>query len=102
MKMLVYTIHSPNVYNVLVHLINSSIESNVYPDCFKMSTVISLPKINEANNVSHYRPISLQSHLSKFFEKAVKSQFMNYLEGIIFCLMDNLGSEKTIALNMRF
>ena len=81
MKMLVYTIHSPNVYNVLVHLINSSIESNVYPDCFKMSTVIPLPKIKEANNVSHYRPISLQSHLSKFFEKAVKSQFMNYLEG---------------------
>jgi len=34
MKMLSLTISAPNVYNALLDLINDSISTNVYPDCF--------------------------------------------------------------------
>jgi len=63
MKMLFYTIYAPNVYDALLDLINLSISSNVYFNCFKTSTVIPIPKMVSPQDVSHYRPISLQSQL---------------------------------------
>jgi len=71
LKMLEYTIYAPNVNSVLVNLINESITTKVYPECFKVSVVIPLPKVDSPIEVSHYRPISSQSQLSKLFEKSI-------------------------------
>ena len=80
MKMLSYTIHCPCVYETLLSFINECIVSCTYPSSFKISTVIPLPKIPNPTLLAHYRPISLQSQLSKLFEKAIHFQLMDYLE----------------------
>jgi len=68
-KMLHYTIGAPNVHDTLLSLVNDSILTNTYPHCFKTSTVVPIPKIKNPSLVAHYRPISLQSQLSKLLKK---------------------------------
>ena len=64
----------------LTYIVNQSISEQVYPDQWKISKVVCLYKKGNRDEVQNYRPISLQSVLSKILEKAVKYQTYRYLE----------------------
>ena len=66
----------------LTHIINLSIASETFPDCYKHAKVVPLLKSPEKSPLecSSYRPVSLLPVLSRVVEKALFTQLSNYLE----------------------
>lgn len=64
----------------LVHLINSSIISGIFPDKLKIAKIKPLLKSNDSNDVSNYRPLSLLPTFSKIFERVMANQLTDFLE----------------------
>ncbi len=64
----------------LLHLVNLSISSGVFPSIYKIAKVFPLYKANDYTDKNNFRPISLLSVFSKVLEKAVKEQLVAYLE----------------------
>ena len=73
-------IAKPVILNPLLFMINSSFESNVFPDSLKLAKVIPLYKKGCTKSCKNYRPISILSTFSKLFEKAANQQIKKYLE----------------------
>lgn len=65
--------------NILIHLINQSFESGIFPCCLKTSIVIPLYKGGSPDEISNFRPISLLCTLSKIIEKLVKKRMLVFL-----------------------
>jgi len=53
---------------VLTRLYNMSIEHGIFPEKWKLSSVVPIPKDGDRTNPSNYRPISLLSIVSKMLE----------------------------------
>ena len=53
----------------LVNIINKSIDTSKFPAIWKIAKVIPVFKTGKHDDINNYRPISLLSILSKFFEK---------------------------------
>jgi len=79
MKMLNYTIGCPSVHDRLIDMINDSFETHTFPRDFKTSIVHPIAKIKNAKEAKDFRPISIQTNLSKLFEKCAYSQLSNFL-----------------------
>ena len=69
-------------------IFNLSIKTGVFPNSWKLSSVVPIPKSSDNISPTNYRPISLLSILSKLLEK--------YIHGLI---MDHLESEHTLSTN---
>ena len=55
----------------LTILINRSLQTGIFPDCFKTALIKPLYKSKENDLIENYRPISLLSVISKIFEKVM-------------------------------
>ena len=64
----------------LLRLVNLSMRTGVFPECWKLACVVPLPKSGDLTNPCNHRPISLLSVLSKVLEKVVCVQLTDYLE----------------------
>lgn len=69
----------PTIGEHTCSIFNYSIKHNVYPDRWKDSIVVPIPKIAKPSCSADYRPISLLCMLSKIFEKLLHGQIMHYL-----------------------
>jgi len=65
--------------NIICFFINSSFNSGNFPDIFKCSKVIPIYKKGSHKSLKCYRPVSINSMLSKIFEKAALIQLNNFL-----------------------
>ena len=64
----------------LLRLVNLSMLTGVFPECWKSACVVPIPKSGDLTKPSNHRPISLLSVLSKILEKVVCVQLTSYLE----------------------
>ena len=64
----------------LLRLINLSMMTGVFPECWKSACIVPIPKSGDLTKPSNHRPISLLSVLSKVLEKVVCVQLTSYLE----------------------
>jgi len=64
----------------LLHVINTSIITGVYPSELKISKVIPVFKKGEHKDPLNYRPLAIQPSLSKILEKCMLSQLTKYFE----------------------
>jgi Reverse transcriptase (RNA-dependent DNA polymerase) len=64
----------------LVHIINESFKTGIYPDLLKISKIIPLYKKGDKTKTSNYRPIAILSVFSKIFEKIIAKRLLNFLE----------------------
>ena len=64
----------------IVHIINSSIDNEIFPDSWKVAHVCPIPKIDNLVTVKDFRPTSALPVLPKVYEKVILSQLLNYIE----------------------
>ncbi|CAI6361998.1 unnamed protein product [Macrosiphum euphorbiae] len=64
-------------------LFRRSLDEGVFPSMFKFSSVTPIPKSGSPSVVSNYRPISIQSHISKMFEHIVLNSIQPTVNSIL-------------------
>ncbi len=64
----------------LTCIINTSIDTGVFPTSWKQALVVPLFKSDDSNDMKNYRPISLLPIVSKILQKIVAWQLMQFLE----------------------
>ena len=66
---------------ILAELFNNSLKESCFPDCWKVSSVVSVFKnVGERSTAKNYRPVSLLSVVSKVFEKLVNNRIVDHLQ----------------------
>ena len=64
----------------IAKLFNKSIQSGTFPEAWKTSSVVPIPKGNKHTCLSNYRPISLLPILSKLLEKHIHKLISYHLD----------------------
>ena len=64
----------------LSKIINKCFAQGQFPDVFKISKIIPIPKPGDKKNINNYRPISILPDISKVFEKIVHKRVLSYLK----------------------
>ena len=75
--------------------LNLSLLHGVFPNELKIANVLPLFQSDDPMKFSNYRPVSLLSILSKIFEKAMYSRWVNFLE------MHKILSEKQFGFHKK-
>ena len=61
-------------------LFNQSLQTGVFPDCWKISNVCPIPKSGNRSSISNYRPVSLLCTSEKVFERTVFKHIFNHFQ----------------------
>ena len=64
----------------LADIINLSLLKGIFPDKLKIAKIIPIFKAEDPNFFVNYRPISLLSNFSKFFEKVMYNRLVEFAE----------------------
>ena len=64
----------------LAKIINLSLQKGIFPDELKIAKVIPFYKADDPSHFTNYRPISLLSNFSKFFEKVMYNRMIEFAE----------------------
>ena len=70
----------PVITNLIKVLINKSIDQSVFPEKLKAAQVSPLFKKNNSLDKSNYRPVSVLPTISKFDERAIFDQLMEFFK----------------------
>ena len=63
----------------IVHIINSSIDKEIFPNSWKVARVCPVQKINNPMKEKDFTPISILHVLSKVYEKVILGQLNDYI-----------------------
>ena len=67
----------------MVHIINTSIDQEIFPKQWKISRVCPIPKTDNPTSIKDYRPISVLSVLSKVYERVILNQLCSFIEIVL-------------------
>ena len=71
----------PEIPYILAELFNKCLKESCFPDCWKVSSVVSVFKnFGERSTAKNYRPVSLLSVVSKVIEKLANIRIVDHLE----------------------
>ena len=84
-QMLKGTAHS--IASSITKLFNISIRQGRFPECWKISSIVPIPKSNNHSECTNYRPISLLSVVSKMLERHFHHYISHHLKQ--FCPLTN-------------
>ena len=77
----VLKIREPELSYILGELFNKCLKESCFPDCWKVSSVVSVFKnVGERSTAKSYHPVSLLSVVSKVFEKLVNNKIVDHQE----------------------
>lgn len=68
-----------HIVKPITYIINSSLDSGIFPSAFKIAVIKPLHKSGDKTSVGNYRPISLLSNLAKIFEKILKKRIIEFM-----------------------
>lgn len=68
-----------NLIPIITHIINSSLQTGVFPAMWRKAYIIPLPKISNPSLANHFRPISILPFLSKILEAVALNQISSYV-----------------------
>ena len=69
----------PYIENALACLFNTLLETNTFPDSWKLARVIPIFKEGDKTEKSNYRPISVLPVISRLCERLVTNQFYQHM-----------------------
>ena len=90
----------PELSYILVKLFNNCLKESCFPDCWKVSSVVSVFKnVEERSTAKNYHPVSLLSVVSKVFEKLVNNRIVGHLEkcGLFYDFQYGFRSSRSTA-----
>lgn len=64
----------------ITHLVNLSIRTNTFPECWKPAVITPIHKSGEKDTPNNYRPIAILPVVSKVLEKVIAEQLIEHLE----------------------
>ena len=64
----------------LTYIVNKSFETGMFPDPMKLAKIVPIFKSGDKKIISNYRPISVLTFFSKFFEKAISKYLLEFLD----------------------
>ena len=70
----------PFIENSLAFMFNTSIETSMFPDSWKIARVTPIYKNGDKADKSNYRPISVLPVISRLFEKLVTNQVYKHMK----------------------
>ena len=70
----------PFIENSLAFMFNTSIETSMFPDAWKIARFTPIYKNGDKADKSNYRPISVLPVISRLFEKLVTNQVYRHME----------------------
>lgn len=70
----------PVIGHYFMSIINESLISGIFPEAWKTTTVVPVPKVSRPVKCEDYRPINMLPTCEKVLEKVVKSQLYTFLE----------------------
>ena len=79
----------PYIENSLAILFNTSIQTSVFPDAWKLARVTPIFKEGDKDDKSNYRPISVLPAISRLFEKLITNQLYQYIEKMVYFHLTN-------------
>ena len=68
------------IKGTLMHIINTSLSTGIFPSELKIANVIPLYKAGENEQITNYRPVSLLTTLSKIYEKIIYKRILDFLK----------------------
>ena len=68
---------------IMTRIINSSIQSGIFPSEWNIGRIIPVPKSGSKALLENYRPICITSVLGKVVETVVRNKFKDHLETIL-------------------
>ena len=81
----------PELSYMRAKLLNNCLKESCFPDCWKVSSVVPVFKnVGERSAAENYRPVSLLSVVSKFFEKFVNNRIVEHLRNAAFFLISSM------------
>ena len=88
---------------VFMDIFNHSLSQSVVPTCFKIATIVPVPKRPKITELNDYRPVALTSVIMKFFERLVKdhitSTLPDTLDPLRFAYRPNRSTDDAITLH---
>ena len=92
------------VSSVLADIFNHSLSQSALPTCFKMATIVPVPKKAKITELNDYRPVALTSVIMKCFERLVKdytaSNLPATLDPLQFVYHLNRCTDNAIAITL--
>lgn len=82
------------ISNVLLHIINLSLSTGIFPDKLKIAKIIPIYKSDESDQFKNYRPISILPCFSKFFEKVIYNRITAHLDKLAILYDHQYGFRK--------
>ena len=79
-------------------LFNQSLQTGVFPDCWKRSNVCPIPKSGNRSSISNYRPVSLLCTSEEVLKELFLNTFSIIFNMITFSLLFNLDSYQETQL----
>ena len=68
----------PYILPYIVHIINSCIDTLTFPEAWKASFLLPIPKVSDPQELKDLRPISILPTLSKVLERVMDGQIREY------------------------
>ena len=74
------------LFYILAELFDKCLKESSFPDCWKILSVVPVFRnVGERSTAENYRPVSLLSVVSKFFEKLVNNRSFDHEEKCVCC-----------------
>ena len=90
----------PELSYMLAKLCNNCLKESCFPDCWKVSSVVSVFKnVGERSTAKNYRPASLLSVVSKIFERST-ADLLTFVSDRIARAFNKSGATRAVALDI--
>ena len=87
---------------VFKDIFNLSLSQSAVPTCFKMATIVPVPKKAKVTVLNDYRPVALTSVIMKCFERLVKDHITSTLDPLQFVYRPNRSTGDAIAITLPY